>query len=131
MEKRKLTPLHEMRCIKGQLQDLMSEEVLQLLQQEENAGDAKEDYLQVTLTDKTELIDPIGTLRSVYPNVLQLLFEKEGTSQHQSYESKIHSVKKSTSELFGEFYEMLKGEPLDDIRRKVVEEVAGEAENET
>lgn len=131
VKKRKITPLHEMRCVKGRLQDLMSEEVLQLLQQEEKNRNAKEDYLQVTLTDNRELIDPIGTLRSAYPNVLQLLFEKNTVKEGQAYESKIHSRRKSTPELFGEFYEMLKGEPMDDIRRMVVEEVAGEAENET
>ncbi len=131
VRKRSLTPLHEMRCIRGRMEDLMSREVLELLQKEEGGRDAREDYLQVTLTDTEELIDPIGTLRSVYPNVLQLLFDKNTVSEGQAYETRIQSVKKSIPELFGEFYEMLKGESMDDIRRQVVEEVAREADYET
>lgn len=117
-----LKPLHEMRCIKGKLQQLMSREVQELL------GDSKDDYIQATLTDTEELIDPIGTLRSVYPNVLQILLERNQIAEGQEYESSIHSVKKSTVELFAEFYEMLKGEPLDEKRLAVVKEVAEEAE---
>ncbi len=117
-----LTPLREMRCIKGRLQDLMDRELLEIL------GDAREDYVQATLTDTEELIDPIGTLRSVYPNVLQILLEKNQVSADLEYESSIRRVKKSTAKLFGEFYEMLKGESLDEKRLAIVKEVALEAE---
>lgn len=122
VKKLPLKPLREMRCIKGKLQDLMSREVL------EELGAAKEDYIQATLTDTEELIDPIGTLRSVYPNILQILLESNQASEQEEYESSIHCVKKSTEQLFGEFYEMLKGEPLDEKRLAVVKEVAAEAE---
>ena len=72
----------------------------------------------------------MGTLRSVYPNALQLLLEKNLSSgeTEADYESKISGVRKSTPELFGEFYEMLKGEPMDEKRKGVVEEVAKEVE---
>lgn len=121
VQKISLKPLHEMRCVKGRLQDLMDRSVQDLL------GDAREDYIQATLTDKEELIDPIGTLRSVYPNVLQILLQKNQTDAGQEYESGIHMVKKSTEELFAEFYEMLKGEPMDEKRQKAVEEAAENA----
>lgn len=117
-----LKPLREMRCIKGKLQELMSAEVQELL------GEGRRDYVQATLTDTEELIDPIGTLRSVYPNVLQILLEKNQINAEAEYEPGIHSVKRSTVELFGEFYEMLKGEPLDEKRLTIVREVAEEAE---
>ena len=119
-----LKPIHEMRCIKGRLQDLTSIEVLNLRDEE------REDYLQVTLTDKEELIEPMSILRSFYPNVLQLLLEKNISEAGGEYESRISSVRKSTAELFGEFYEMLRGEPLDERRLTVVEESAHEAEEE-
>ncbi len=119
-----LKPIHEMRCIKGRLQDLTSIEVLNLRDEE------REDYLQVTLTDKEELIEPMSILRSFYPNVLQLLLEKNISEAGGEYESRISSVRKSTAELFGEFYEMLRGEPLDERRLAVVEESAHEAEEE-
>lgn len=118
-----LKPLREMRCIKGRLRELMSREVLEML------GDSREDYVQATLTDTEELIDPIGTLRSVYPNILQILLEKNQLAEGMEYTSSIQGSKKSTVELFSEFYEMLKGEPLDEKRLAIVKEVAKEAED--
>lgn len=70
------------------------------------------------------MIDPIGILRSVYPNVLQILLEKNQIDAGSEYESRIHTVRKSTVELFSEFYEMLKGTPLDETRQMVVREAA-------
>ncbi len=115
-----LKPLHEMRRVKGRLEALISKEVVELNEEE------REDYLQVILTDTEELIDPIGTLRSVYPNVLQLLMAKNDVTDEEGYESKVYSVKKNIPELFGEFYEMLKNEQLDTKRKQIVEEIAEE-----
>lgn len=119
VQKIPLKPMREVRCIKGKLMDLLDREVW------ESLGEEREDYIQVTLTDKEELLDPMGSLRSVYPNVLQILLERNEGREGLEYESSLHCVKKSTVELFAEFYEMLKGEPLDEIRLAVVEEVAG------
>lgn len=117
-----LKPMREMRCIKGKLQDLMNRDVVASL------GASKEDYVQATLTDTEELIDPIGTLRGVYPNVLQILLERNQAAAGIEYENGIHSARKSTVELFTEFYEILKGEPMDEKRLSFVREVAEEAE---
>lgn len=123
VEKCPLKPLREMRCLKGRLEDLMDPAVL-----EENK-EIREDYLQITLTDKEELIDPIGTLRSVYPNVLQLILEKNKAGEDGEYYSAVTLERKSTAELFEEFYEMLKGEPMDECRRAVVSEIAEAVES--
>ena len=111
-----LKPLRDMRCIRGRLEELMKPETV-----EANRG-RLEDYLQVTLTDTEELIDPIGTLRSVYPNVLQILLEKNRTGEDTEYESRIAGKRKSISESFEDFYELLKGEPMDEKRREIVAE---------
>ena len=119
-----LKPLREMRCIKGRLSDLMNAEVLA------QTRESMEDYIQATLTDRSELIDPIGTLRSVYPNVLQILLEKNRSQEDgvTAFESRLQSVQKSTTELFADFYEMLRGEPLDVKRKAVVKEFAASIE---
>lgn len=117
-----LKPLRDMRCIRGKLADLISSEVVEANREGLN------DYLQVTLTDTEELIDPMGTLRSVYPNVLQIIMEKNCVNEDGEYESRLVGERKSTSSLFGEFYEMLKGEPMDERRREIVEEAAAQAE---
>ena len=83
-----------MRKLKGTLKELM-----------ENAGmDAvggnpgREDYIQAILTDRGELIDPIGTLRSVYPNVMQIVREEgernAGRDMPGTGKSRRHKVKK-------------------------------------
>jgi exonuclease SbcD len=107
-----------MRCIKGKLQELMNDDVLELL------GASKEDYVQATLTDTEELIDPIGTLRSVYPNVLQILLEKNEIIRETEYESRLTGSRKEIEELFADFYELVKGEALDEVRQQYVTEAA-------
>lgn len=118
VKRRLLSPIHDMRCIRGTLTEL--------LQIGENAPDA-EDYLQVTLTDTEELIDPMGTLRSVYPNVLQIIPAKNEAVIDREYVSRLSGERKSIEALFADFYELVKGEPMDEVRRYYVEEAAKEA----
>lgn len=66
-----LIPLRDMREIKGPLEQLLSDEV--------SSQGNKEDYLRVILTDEDEIIDPMGKIRSVYPNVMALDFENSRT----------------------------------------------------
>lgn len=117
-----LKPLHEMRCIKGKLAELIQDEIV-------NApGTDPLDYIQATLTDREELMNPIGTLRSVYPNVLQILLDKNYSVSEECYDSKLTGQRKSTEELFAGFYEMLTGSGLDERRREAVRQAAREAE---
>lgn len=117
-----LVPMHDMRCIKGSLRELMSPEAL------EANKEGIEDYLQVILTDQEELIDPIGTLRSVYPNVLSLVLEKNLQEADGVYETRLTGKRKTAEELFGEFYQLLREEPLEGRRLEIVKEVAAECE---
>lgn len=122
VEKKSITPLHEMRCIKGELAELIKEEIVHA------PGTDSMDYIQATLTDRDELINPIGTLRSVYPNVLQILLEKNYMVAEESYESKLTGERKSTEELFAGFYQMLTGAELDEKQQETVRQAAREAE---
>lgn len=58
-----LNPWHDLRCIEGTLEEILK-----------NAGSdlAREDYIKVILHDRGALLDPIGKLRSVYPNVMDI-----------------------------------------------------------
>lgn len=110
-----LIPLHRMRRIKGRLEEVISPAVSECFD--------KEDYLQITLTDEEELIDPIGMLRSVYPNIMQLVFEKREKESDGEY-SVIESVeKKSTEELFEDFYYLIREKEMDDARKSVIRDV--------
>lgn len=109
---REMKPLHDLRKIKGKLEELMSKEVYSM-------ADTK-DYLQVTLTNREELIDPIGTLRSVYPNIMQLILEKNIRKQ-DLFTTKIdHMKSKSTLEIYREFYESVTEHEFDEERSMVM-----------
>lgn len=120
IRKRMIRPLHEMRILRGCLEELMKPGAAPKAD--------REDYIQAVLTDEIELIDPIGTLRSVYPNVMQIILDKNYRETGTEYESKLTVQRKSITELFGGFYEMLKGEKLDEKREEIVSRMAEKME---
>ena len=107
-----------MRKVKGRLEEVISPAVCECFD--------KEDYLQVTLTDEDELIDPIGTLRSVYPNVIQLLFDKKEKESSGEYSVTEMVEKKTTEELFEDFYYLIREKEMDDARKSVIRDVIKE-----
>ena len=113
-----LKPLHRMRKIKGRLEDLLSAKLTEHLDWE--------DYLQVTLTNEEELIDPIGTLRSVYPNVMQLVFEKKEKEMTGEFTTIETVNKKTPGELFNDFYSLIREKEMDETRRQVINDVIKE-----
>lgn len=115
-----LHPLRRMRILKGTLAELVK--------QGNELQEGREDYIQAILTDKEELIDPIGTLRSVYPNTMQIVLEKRLTEGNMPLLHGEVSKAKSMFELFCDFYETIAGEPMDEVRTEVVKEIAEEIE---
>lgn len=115
-----LKPLHEMRRIRGKMEELMRPEVAL-------ACDPN-DYIRAELTDEEELVDPIGTLRSVYPNIMQIVLMKNEKKEEMAYTSRLMERKKSIPELFKDFYEMIRGTEPDEERMAAVREAAGKAE---
>lgn len=122
IEKRELTPLHDMRKIKGELAVLLKEEIA-------SAAD-REDYLHVTLTDRDELADPIGSLRSVYPNIMQLELAKNKMQSQENYGNAEQRKGKDAMELFREFYESVSGYEMDEKRANIINKIIREAEEQ-
>ncbi|MDR1216978.1 MAG: exonuclease SbcCD subunit D [Oscillospiraceae bacterium] len=92
-----LSPIHDMREIKGTLGAVLSEKALQYTD--------REDYLRVVLTDETEIIDPMGKLRSVYPNVMALDFENSRTYAQPSGEADPERLESlAPYDLFSQFF---------------------------
>lgn len=119
---RELNPLHDLRKVKGKLEDLISKEVSSMAD--------PMDYLQVTLTNEEELIDPIGTLRSVYPNVMQLILEKNLRKKDAVSKKADHIKNKTTLELYKEFYESVTEREFDRQRKEImislIDEIKGD-----
>lgn len=114
-----LIPYRDMRAIKGELSELMSDEIVHAAN--------PEDYLQVTLTDKRELVDPIGKLRTVYPNVCHLILEKNIRHDTQIDSISKEMTKRSVMEIFEEFYQKVTDQPLDEESKEAMTQIMEEA----
>jgi exonuclease SbcD len=89
----------------------MIEGVLKDLLQGPAAGESADDYLLVRLTDQQAILDALGKLREVYPNVLHL--ERPGLQAGRPAElSGRDHLKRSELELFKAFHEEVTGSDL-------------------
>ncbi|WP_082234047.1 exonuclease SbcCD subunit D [Halobacillus massiliensis] len=82
----------------------------------------KENYLYVRLLDDGQILDPMGKLRKVYPNILHLeraRFTPDTTSK--SREELKERQKMEPVDLFVSFYRDIKGEELPEHRRELIE----------
>jgi exonuclease SbcD len=106
-----------MREIKGKISRLLSEEISSLAN--------KEDYLRVILTDEEEIIDPMGKLRSVYPNIMSLDFENSRTSIDLGAIITDSDIveKLSLYDLFGEFFLEVQGSVMSEEQAGIVQEL--------
>ncbi len=123
VELHELSPRRDMRKIKGKLKELLKPEVYK---------DANiEDYINVILTDEGELLDPIGQLRGVYPNIMLLSREESRKKEEASKTSASENFKlKSKLELFGDFYKNITGLEFSPDKQRIVEEVIDKVEKE-
>ncbi len=113
IEKLPLQPLRDMRILEGELQ--------QLLQDGLN-DPASQDYLLIRLTDKHAILDVMGKLREVYPNVLHL--ERPGL--HTEGELRVQGreqLKKGELSMFNDFFQQVTGDVLDSEQSDVVQKV--------
>ena len=81
-----------------------------------------EDYVSVVLTDEEELYEPGQALARVYPNMLEWKVENSRT-KYEMQEMPVQEVKKSVLELFGDFYEQMRGVPMSEKEREAMERI--------
>ena len=93
-----LVPLHDMRKIRGSYLEVMSKSFYQ--------DRDREDYVQITLTDEEDIPDGMQRLRTVYPNLMRLVYDNSRTREDRTVEAVGQVEERSEMELFGEFYEM-------------------------
>lgn len=108
-----LTALRDVRIIEGELVHLL----------DLGKTDAKrEDYLMVRLLDKHAILDAMGKLRSVYPNVLHL--ERTGLmAGEQAIALNRDHIKKGEMAMFRDFFSQVSGEELSDAQQAVMDEI--------
>ncbi|MEH6469937.1 MAG: exonuclease SbcCD subunit D [Halopseudomonas sp.] len=96
-----LTPLRDMRILEGELNSLL---------EQGKTDPHSDDYLLVRLTDRHAILDPMGKLRAVYPNVLHL--EKPGMLETGEQQMNRDKLKRGELEMFRDFFEQVSGQPL-------------------
>ena len=101
-----LKPLHDMREIKGNFEEV-------------SAGiNYTEDYVRVILTDEDDVLDALGKLRIVYPNLMRLDYDNMRTRHNSEITGPSDVNTKSPMELFGEFYELCNNSPMTEEQEK-------------
>ena len=126
VEKMPLFPMRKMRKIEGTLKELLET----AMENSKETQEKNQDYIQAVLTDQGELIDPIGTLRSRYPNVMQIVrketerfLPEEGLQQEN-----VIVEKRDTLTMFEAFYQEVRGEALSEEGKQVVVDVIKDLE---
>ena len=115
---RPLRPLHDMRELRGSYEELTSRDFYQ--------GTAVDDYLHITLTDEEGILDAIGKLRSIYPNVMKLDYDNKRTREGRVVEAAANADKPPIV-LMEELYQLQNNQPMTeqqaDFAVKLMEEI--------
>lgn len=109
-----LIPRREVRHIRGELKDILS-----------NAVDT-EDYIYATLTDEQAQFDAMARLQETYPNIMKLDYDNVSTRALQ--ENDVEETEgKTFEELIADFYQWMNGKEPSSEEWKILQEVAKEA----
>lgn len=105
-----LTPMHDLREIKGTYLELTSRSFYE--------NSATDDYIHAILTDENDVMDAIGKLRVIYPNLMKLSYDNQRTSINRQITDIENVENKTPIELFEEFYEKLNNTKMSSEQRK-------------
>jgi exonuclease SbcD len=95
-----LRPRRDVRRVTGRLGELLKPSA--------SEGGSREDYLEVTLLDEGPVLDAIGQLREVYPNVLSVRPAERKGGDGTTMLSNVRST--NDAELFEGFFRQVTGE---------------------
>lgn len=113
IEKIPLIPKRDFQVIEGYFEELLAG----------NATEQVENYLHIRLLDDGQLVDPMGKLRQVYPNILHLERRRSKTNPQLEELNEVRERQKlSHGELFASFYEDIKGEAISENRKKMIDD---------
>ena len=107
---RPLIPLHDMREIRGSYEEVVSRDFYR--------GTAVDDYLHITLTDEEDILDAMGKLRAIYPNIMRLDYDNRRTREGGQLPEKVQRAK-SPLELLEELYVLQNNQPMSGEQREL------------
>ena len=116
-----LTPKRDLREIKGSYEDITNRKNYE--------GTNVDDYVHIVLTDEEDVIDAIGKLRTIYPNIMKLSYDNKRTRENNVLTEEGAIEEKSPLELFEEFYTMQNNVSMSpwqtDYVKELIEEIWG------
>ena len=113
-----LKPRRDFRVKKGTLEALLKD----------YKNENNEDYIKVILEDKGEILDPMAKLRSVYPNVMELVREEKLLKKSYNEVMSEEVKKKSKVDLFKSFFNDIVGEEAEEDEIVIMEKIINKAE---
>lgn len=113
---RPITPLREMKEIRGSYEELM------------NRGyylntDLRECYLHVILTDEEDVPEAMRRMQPVYQNIMKLTYDNTRTQRQQNPLELTAEPESSPVELFGLLYEKQYNRELSQVQREYLEKL--------
>ena len=116
-----LTPRRDLREIKGSYEDITNRKNYE--------GTNVDDYVHIVLTDEEDVIDAIGKLRTIYPNIMKLSYDNKRTRENNVLTEAGAIEEKSPLELFEDFYSMQNNVSMSpwqtDYVKELIEEIWG------
>jgi len=113
-----LKPIRDMKKIRGKFDDLI------------NAVNKTDDYVQITLTDEEDIPNAMSRLQTVYKNALELRYDNARTRQSSIILGADGVEKKTTFELFSEFFVDRNNAPMSEIQSKYIKDLIEKIEGE-
>lgn len=112
-----LTPLREMRHIRGNMAELLKA----------SADFSKEDFIYATLTDEDIVNDAMGIFQQIYPNTVKIDYDNSRTRAVEQVDISQIARNKSFGELISEFYRLMYNCEISDEEMDVMRMAAREA----
>jgi len=116
-EKRKLTPIRDVRIVEGTLHEILRH-------------DESDDYVFVTLTDLTPVVGAMEQIRTVYKNAMHVTRKTQKIVLEDGNVEVVNRAQLSDTDLFKSFHEVILGqEPTEEVM-SLFEEVLTDLLNE-
>lgn len=111
----KLVPLHELRELKGTYEELTNRKNYE--------GTKTDDYIHIRLTDEEDILDAVGKLRVIYPNLMKLDYDNSRTRENKQITGWESEETRTPLEMILEFYEKQNNRPMNEKQKELVKEL--------
>lgn len=118
IEKAPLTPIRDMREIKGKYLEVTSKEFYKDLN--------LDDYYRITLTDEEDQPDALSKLRIIYPRLMRLDYDNLRTRCASDFSESVNVASFTPLELFEKLYKEQNGGGLTQAQRRYLEKIIDE-----